>query len=58
MLIVGVHVGACREGNELRNQAVSFETVAVRNLLEDYVVNEVQMPGGYIMLVSPWSNST
>lgn len=58
MLIVGVHVGACGEGNELRNHAVSLETAAVRNLLEDYVVNEVPTPSGYIMLVSPWSNST
>jgi hypothetical protein len=57
MLIVGVHVGACREGNELRNHAVSLETAVVRNLLEDYVVNELPTLGGYIMLDSPWSNS-
>lgn len=41
ILIVGVRVGACKHGTEVRNQAISFETEAVRNLLIDYVVNEV-----------------
>lgn len=58
MLITGVHVGACRDENNVRNQAVSLETEAVRNLLKDYVVNEVQTPGGYIMLVSPWAKGS
>ena len=58
MLMTGVHVGACMDENKGRNQAVSLETDAVRELLKDYVVNEVQMPGGYVMLVSPWASGS
>lgn len=51
-------MGACMEENKGLNQAVSFETDAVRELLKDYVVNELQVPSDYVMVVSPWSRGS